>query len=209
MLFLLRVSWLISFSFRFFSFSWVFPPSLPCPLRFSRIIPLVTYTLPCFLSIFSYFTFSFLNFICSRNVHKLTLPTFSFPLVFSCSFLCAVSLFFLLGSCVGFHSVLSFLQHSFVKESVREISIALLLVGEGCGIQVCPSGWPFSVWLLISFLLLWMVWHYYDCLIVVSAPLLNKLALFTDKSWVAYHCPLNVFLCCLHLHPSNWSFVDL
>lgn len=100
-----------------------------------------------------------------------------------------------LGSCLGFHFVLSSCQPSFVKESksVREISIAFSLFQEGCIIQVCPSRCPFCAWFLIfhssSLFLLWMVQPEsggtYNCSTQVSASLLYGAVCFqTRVEWL-------------------------
>lgn len=121
------------------------------------------------------FSFNFLHFTSSRKKTFFSLLL----LVFGSFILCYVPpLSCLLRSCMGFHSVLSSFQPSFVKErKMREISIALLLFQEGYSIQVCFAGCPFGVWLLIfqsfSLFLWWRVWlgsrTTYNCLTQVWA----------------------------------------
>ncbi len=148
--------------------------------------------------------------------------------VFSSSLFSATPFCFLchhypvLRSCVGFHSVLSSFQPSFVKEkkSVREISIALLLFQEGYGIQVCLYGCPFLSGFPFFIVFLYFCGEQCDwgaALLTIawlkSQPLccMKQLCFQTTVEWVTFvlETMLSVFLLFLLLHPSRCSFVDV
>lgn len=207
--------------FLFFPLS-LCPPSLLL-LTALLFILLVTYYPPLLFihphTLFCHST-SFPSYVVGTSINWLSV--FSSPL-FSASPFCVLSLSCLLRSCVGFHSVLSSFQPSFVKESksVSEISIALLLFQEGCGIQVCPFGSPFCAWLPIfhsfSLFLLWMVrpgsWVTYNCL---SQPLccMKRLCFQTRVEWltIVLETMLSVFLLfctSTHLTAHLWMCVHI